>query len=170
MSKRARNALIATAAMTLVAATGTVLTKPWETKVNVAYWDAIGRVWTVCYGETKGVKQGDSYTDAECEAMLNRRMDGDYLKPIRMCLPAFDRFPRSLQMSLLDLGWNVGVGAVCKSTAGKLGTAGDYAGACQAATRFDKAGGKTIRGLVNRRTDGDAQRIGERELCLEGLK
>lgn len=38
-----------------------------------AYQDEVG-VWTVCYGHTKGVKKGDSYTKAQCELLLKQDM------------------------------------------------------------------------------------------------
>ncbi|WP_454623470.1 hypothetical protein [Brucella anthropi] len=41
---------------------------------------------------------------------------------------------------------------------------------CNAMTAFNRAGGKVGEGLRKRRERGDAQRIGELELCLAGLK
>ena len=40
--------------------------------------------------------------------------------------------------------------------------AGDLRGACEALMLWTRAGGREVRGLVNRRT-------AERKLCLEGL-
>lgn len=171
MSRRAKAALAAAVAagMSLVAFTGTYLTQPWESKRNVAYWDSHGQVWTVCYGETLGVKKGDTYSDRECLAMLERRMEQDYLRPISQCIGGWSTVPFSVQASFLDLSYNIGVGAVCNSTAARRAAAKDWAGACQAMTWFNRAGGKVLRGLQLRREDGDAARIGEREICLAGL-
>ena len=49
---------------------------------TTAYPDpATGREpWTVCYGETAGVKRGDTYTVAQCKAMLARSLEGYALK------------------------------------------------------------------------------------------
>src|SRR5690606_28653743 len=46
----------------------------WEGKRNTAYLDTIASppVWTVCYGETRGVKRGDYYSDKQCADMLGR--------------------------------------------------------------------------------------------------
>lgn len=58
----------------------------WEGLRTEAYRDIVG-VWTVCYGETKGVRPGDLYSKAECDAMLAREVlayrDGwhSYLDP-----------------------------------------------------------------------------------------
>lgn len=154
----------------LIALTATYLTVPWEGVENTAYWDAIGKVWTVCAGETQGVKKGDTYTDKQCSAMLYERMERDYHRPLQKCIKGFDQAPISVRASALDLSWNVGVRAVCNSTAARRIAAKDYAGACEAMTWFNKAGGRVIRGLDLRRKNGDEHRIGEREFCLEGLK
>lgn len=166
-SKRAKAALAS--GLGLIALTATYLTEPWEDTKNLAYYDKLGKVWTVCTGETLGVKKGDSYTDAECRTMLYARLEKDYHKPLQRCVKGFDQAPISVQASVLDLSYNVGVGAVCSSTAARRITAKDYAGACEAMTRYNRAGGKVINGLKKRREEGDAQRIGERELCLAGL-
>jgi lysozyme len=171
MSRRAKAALAAAAAagMSLVMFTATTLTMPWESKRNVAYWDSLGGVWTVCYGETQGVKRGDSYTDQQCLDMLLKRMDRDYHRPIAACIPGFAGVPFSVQASFLDLAYNVGTGAVCRSTAAKRAAAKDWDGACEAMTWFNRAGGRVVRGLVLRRENGDQARIGDREICLAGI-
>lgn len=167
MSKRARNALIgATGAVALAV---TALIKPWEGKENYAYRDVVG-VLTICYGETEGVKPGMFKTDAQCDEMVLRRVEQDYYKPLIKCLKGFPGYPLSLQASLTSAAYNVGVRAICTSTAGRLAIAGRYKDACHAITRFNRAGGKVLRGLKLRREYGDASRMGELELCLEGLK
>lgn len=171
MSRRAKAALglAAAAGMSLTLFTATYLAAPWESKRNVAYWDGLGKVWTVCYGETLNVKQGDRYSDQQCMDMLLRRMEQDYRAPISRCISGFTSMPFGVQASFLDLAYNIGVGAVCGSTAARRAAAKDWAGACQAMTRFNRAGGKVVRGLQLRREDGDALRIGDREICLAGL-
>ena len=167
MSKRARNAIIgATGAVALAV---TVLIKPWEGKENHAYRDVVG-VLTICYGETEGVRPGMVKSDAECDAMVLKRTEEDYYRPLTKCLKGFTGYPLTLQASLISASYNVGVRAICTSTAGRLAMAGRYKDACHAITRFNRAGGKVLRGLKLRREYGDASRIGELELCLEGLK
>lgn len=168
MSNRAKTALAA--GLGVVALTATYLTVPWEGMENHAYWDRLGKVWTVCAGETSGVKKGDSYTNAECMDMLYERMERDFHQPLRACIDGFDAAPLSVQASFLDLAWNIGTGAVCRSTAAKRAEHKDWSGACEAMTWFNRAGGQVVRGLDLRRKDGDASRIGERELCLEGIE
>ncbi|HEV2502317.1 MAG TPA: lysozyme [Mesorhizobium sp.] len=167
MSRRAKAALAS--GLGLVALTATYLAQPWEGKSNVAYWDRLGRVWTICYGETKGVKPNMRMSDQQCTAALYRRMETDYHQPLTKCIKGFDGKPLSWQAAALDLSWNVGVEAVCRSTAAKRARAGDHIGSCYAMTWFNKAGGEVVDGLDRRRKFGDASRIGELELCLAGL-
>jgi lysozyme len=166
-SKRAAAALAS--GLGLVALTVTYLTEPWEGTKNLAYYDRLGKVWTVCTGETKDVKQGDHYSDNECRAMLYRRLEIDFHRPLQRCIASFDVMPISVQAAMLDLSYNVGVGTVCNSTAAKRAKAKDWRGTCEAMTWFNRASGKVIQGLKNRRENGDAHRIGEQELCLEGI-
>lgn len=167
---RARAALGFGAASGLVAMTAVYLTSPWEGKANVAYWDRLGKVWTVCYGETKGVTRNTTMTDEQCRKQLYVRLERDYHRPLQVCIRNFDTLPLGLQASLLDAAYNVGVGTICHSTAAKRARARDYAGACEATAWFDRAGGHVVSGLRKRRTNGDASRMGERELCLASIK
>lgn len=135
----------------------------WEGKRNHAYLDTIASppVWTVCYGQT-GPKayKGVYYTDKECEDMLRQEV-GEFYQRIAACMTN-PNIPVSLQASLLELAYNAGSSAVCQSTAMRKANAGDYTGACDELDRWVKAGGKTIRGLVNRRNA--SQEICERDL------
>lgn len=167
MSKRARAALAA--GLGVVALTATYLASPWEGRENRAYWDRLGKVWTICDGETKGVKPGMWKSDAECKAMLMTRLENDFRKPLQRCIPGFDAAPLGWQAAILDLSYNVGVGAACGSTAARLGRAGQWRASCHAMTRFNRAGGQVVQGLKLRREFGDQSRIGELELCLAGL-
>ncbi|MND71481.1 Phage lysozyme [compost metagenome] len=70
---------------------------------------------------------------------------------------------------MISGAYNFGVGGMCGSSAARLAKAGQYRQACEAQTAWNKAGGRVVNGLVNRREMGDAQRIGEAELCVSGL-
>lgn len=145
------------------------LTEPWEATKTDAYWDAAGGVWTVCTGETKGVKRGDHYTVDQCRAMFVKRAWNDFWKPIVRCAPPLDHAPVGVQWAMLDGAYNFGVGAWCGSTAARKIKAGDFSGACVAQTAWNKAGGRVLTGLVNRREMGDAARIGEAEACVTSI-
>lgn len=143
------------------------LIKPWEGVELRAYLDAIG-VPTICWGETKGVKLGMRKTRDECDRMLIATVMRDYYGPISKH-PNFTVAPDSVQASMISGAYNFGVARWLSSTAAKRIAARDWRGACEAMTAFNRAGGKIMRGLVNRREMGDAQRLGEAELCVSGL-
>lgn len=134
----------------------------WEGLRLTAYPDRIaGNIPTVCYGETRGVKLGDTYTKAECDTMLAKALV-DFESGLDRCMkpPA----PLSLQTKVAFVSWayNVGTGAACKSTLVKMVNRGETRSACDQLLRWTKAGGKAVKGLVNRRN-------AERELCIAGL-
>lgn len=168
MSKRAK-AAIAGAATAVVLATGALI-KPWEGLVLESHWDRYAKIFDICYGETKGITAGMRKTKAECEAMLDRRVYTDFYLPLTVCIAGFDRKPISWQAAAISLAYNVGTGAVCRSTAARLAREGRYRESCQAMTAFNRAGGAVVRGLVLRREHGDGPRMGELEVCLEGLR
>lgn len=105
-------------------------------------------VWTIGYGFTKGVKKGDTITRGQADARLVHELGdfGDQVEkmvkvPLKQC--QFD--------ALVSFAFNVGVGALRDSTLLKLLNAGNYAGAADQFTRWNKAGGKVLPGLVKRR-------------------
>ena len=135
----------------------------WEGLRLEAYRDIVG-VWTVCYGETKGVRPGDRYTAEECAAMLRAEIFDyrDRLRPSFTDDTVAHRLPPARDAAFSSVAYNVGVGAFGKSTAVRRLNAGDIVGACQAITWWNKAGNRVIRGLVNRRAE-------EQALCLGPL-
>lgn len=133
----------------------------WEGLRLTAYRDIVG-VPTVCYGETLGVKIGDKHTKPECDAMLLASLQ-KHEAGMRKCLKDPDGIPERSYVAFVSLTYNIGVGAFCKSTARKRLDAGNLRGACDAATWYNRAGGRKIPGLVNRRS-------AEHKLCLEGVK
>jgi GH24 family phage-related lysozyme (muramidase) len=145
------------------------LITPWEGLVLKSHWDPFGKVWDICYGETKGIGPGMVKTPAECREMLLGRVDADYRDAIVACAPKLAGAPVSVRASMISGSYNFGVGAWCRSTAKNRIEAGNWRGACESQTAFNRAGGKVLRGLVNRREMGDAQRVGEAELCVSGL-
>lgn len=144
------------------------LIKPWEGLELRSYRDVVG-VWTICYGETEGVKPGMTKTREQCEDMLLQRVIKDYYRPLKACIRDFDKVPISVGATAISGAYNFGVAGMCRSTAAAYIRAGQYRQACEAQTAWNKAGGRIVNGLVKRREMGDAQRIGEAELCVSGL-
>jgi len=140
----------------------------WEGVRTTAYRDPIG-IPTVCFGETRGVKMGDRYTMDECKAMLGTAL-AEFEAGMRRCLKAPDRIPDKSYVAFLSLSYNIGVGAFCKSSirayANRYADShnlSDLAGACNRILRYNKAGGRVLQGLVNRRK-------AEQKLCLAGVR
>lgn len=147
-------------AAAVVIATTTPFIAKWEGLETTAYRDIVG-VPTVCYGETRGVKMGDTYTKDQCMNMLKVAV-GEYYTKIQPCMTNKD-IPVGVQASLLELAYNVGTGAACKSTMMKLANQGKYKEACRELDKWIRAGGQPIKGLQNRRADSKIN------LCLKGL-
>lgn len=144
------------------------LIKPWEGISLTPYRDIVG-VTTWCYGETKGTPKA-RYTASECEAMLVTRVNRDYYGQIVKCAPKLTSAPISVQASMTSGAYNFGVRAWCNSTAARMVRIENWRAACEAQTAWNRAGGQVVNGLVKRREMGDAQRIGEAELCVSGLE
>ncbi len=151
----------AVAAVAAVALSIGSLIKPWEGLSLTSYPDIVG-VWTACYGETLGIRKGMKFTRAECDEKLLTRVTNDYYVPLTQCIADFDRKPVEWQAAAISVTYNVGVGAACKSTFARLARSGQMKESCHAMTAFNKAGGRVVQGLVNRRN-------AELKLCLKGV-
>lgn len=144
------------------------LVKPWEGRELRAYRDIVG-VLTICDGDTENVRPGMVETPAGCDKRLQKRLNRDFYPGMQACILGFETKPVSWQAMMISLSYNVGTAAACGSTAARFGRAGEYFNSCITATRFNKAGGRLVVGLVNRREMGDRTRLGEAELCISGL-
>ncbi|MEI3803175.1 lysozyme [Agrobacterium sp. CCNWLW32] len=151
--------------------------QPWEGRSLVAYYDRLAKppVWTICDGDTNGVKQGMVETEAGCDKRLAVKLVEDYRAALVECTGDWNHRPLAWRAAMLALAWNIGTGSTknkkgaCGSSAFILAKVGKYRESCEAATAWNKAGGKVLRGLVLRREMGDENRIGEAELCVSGL-
>lgn len=128
-----------------------------------AYYDIVG-VPTICDGITLGVEIGDVATAVECDALLVKEIQR-HANGLSACVKDHIELmiPDAAGISLLSWTFNVGVGAACSSTLVRKLNAGDFIGACEQLPRWNRAGGKVIRGLSNRRGI-------ERAMCLGALK
>lgn len=80
---------------------------------TVAYADlADPAIATVCYGETQGVKFGDTYTQEQCAVLLLQRIP-DYILPIKKLVPGL---APNRQVAYGVFAWNLGVGALTLRT------------------------------------------------------
>ncbi|UXO93947.1 lysozyme [Pseudanabaena phage Pan3] len=133
----------------------------WEGKENVPYRDIVG-VWTVCYGDTQNVTPGKRETDAQCAERLDRQVAA-HARPVLDCTPALrDPARRNQLVAAVSLAYNVGPRAYCRSSVDRHFDAGRWKQGCDALLLWNRAGGREVRGLTNRRR-------AEREICLTGL-
>ena len=113
--------------------------------------DLDGAPWTIFYGDTLGVKEGDTGTKAEAEARLAARLERDFVRPI---LAACTVHPTPNQLAAMAcLAWNIGMPAFLKSTALRCHNRGDFPAAARAFGLFNKSRGKEDPVLVARRAE-----------------
>ncbi len=125
----------------------------------VAYSDPVG-IPTACYGTTKNVRLGQTFTKEECDILLNDELSA----AIRVVDDATDAPLNDYQLAALgSFVYNVGPAAFRSSTLLRKLNAGDIAGACDQLPRWIYAKGRKLPGLVKRRQ-------AERDLCLKGIK
>lgn len=105
-------------------------------------------IWTIGFGFTKGVKEGDVMTREEAEARLDAELAhfADGIRNLITGITTENQFG-----AMVSLAFNIGVGAFSRSTVLRLHNAGDYEGAARAFGMWVKAGGRVLPGLVRRR-------------------
>ena len=136
-------------------------TTKYQTDVATAYWDDLGKVWTIAWGFTLGVRQGDKMTLREAEQRLAHELEEDYVAPIiRACTYP----PNANELAAMAcFAWNIGMGWEGKvkprgakdgfrqSTVLRVHNRGDKAAASRAFGLWNKAGGREVLGLTRRR-------------------
>lgn len=131
---------------------GLAVLKKFEGCELTAYQDSVG-VWTIGYGWTqpvndRSIDRGMIITQDIADSLLRsgivqyeKEVAG--LVDIDVSQNQFD--------ALVDFAYNLGVKALKGSTLLKKLNAGDYAGAADEFPKWNKAGGKVLQGLVERR-------------------
>ena len=132
-----------------------------ESNVLTAYKDSVG-IWTIGVGHTSAagaptVTSGLKITAAESDAILSR----DLAKFERAVLGAVKVPLKQHEFdALVSLAFNIGDGAFAKSTLVRKLNAGDRLGAANQFLVWNKAGGRVLQGLVNRRQSERDQFLG----------
>jgi len=115
---------------------------------------------TVCVGRMdKSLKLGQTFTLDECMEMFAEdwKKHQDQLDKI-VKVPYKSDWQ---QQALTDFTFNVGIGNVQSSTLIRLLNQEKHVEACQQLSRWVKAGGKTLKGLVTRRKNTMPYCLGE---------
>ena len=126
---------------------GIAMIKKFEGCRLTAYKDQVG-VWTIGYGCTAGVQMGQVITQEEADRRLMAELamfeygvsDAAH---VPMTQGQFD--------SLVSFAFNLGGGALVRSTLLKLLNTGDFDGARREFTKWDMAGNVHVPGLLTRR-------------------
>jgi|SRR5262252_999770 len=137
--------------MRIIGTRGLELVKHFESLRLYAYQDPVG-VWTIGWGHT-GLKhedgtvhRGRKITEQEAENLLVHDMK-------HFC----SRVEKLITVALTDdqfdalVSFDFNTGGLGKSTLRKLLNKGDYEGAAEEFPKWNKAGGKVLRGLTRRR-------------------
>lgn len=146
---------------------GIELIKAWEGVRLTAYPDPAtgGEPWTIGYGHTSAageprVFKGMTIHIDEANAILER----DLVKYEAAVSRLLKRNPNENQFSaMVSLCFNIGPGNMAKSSVVRLFNAGDLLGAANAFRMWNKAAGKVMKGLENRRE-------AERQLFLRAVQ
>ena len=107
-----------------------------------------GKVWTIGYGHTKEVREGDTISISEATDLL--RDDVEYAED---AVNAFVAVPLNQNQfdALTSFIFNVGVSAFRESTLRRKLNDSDYGGAAAQFPRWNKAAGRVLPGLIARR-------------------
>lgn len=105
-------------------------------------------VWTIGYGHSGGIREGQTITQAEADALLQRDLEY-FADGVRRLV----RVPITQNQlgALVSLAYNIGLGALARSTLLRKLNAGDYDGARAEFGQWVNAGGQRLLGLVKRR-------------------
>ncbi|PNK67546.1 lysozyme [Hafnia paralvei] len=131
---------------------GINLIKKFEGCRLTAYQDSVG-VWTIGYGWTqpvdgKPVGKGMTITQQKADDLLKQGVI-QYEAGVHGLVTV--QLNQNQYDALVDFAYNLGVNALKGSTLLKKLNAGDYAGAANEFTKWNKAGGKELAGLTRRR-------------------
>ena len=127
---------------------GLDLIKSFEGIRLTAYWDSLGSVWTIGYGHTGGVYDGQVITQAQAEELL-RQDTGSAQSTVNNNVTV--TLTQGQFDALVSFTFNCGSGAFTSSTLLVLLNQGNYSGACAELDKWVHAGGVVVQGLVNRR-------------------
>lgn len=111
-------------------------------------------VWTIGYGNTfyedgTKVKEGDEITVERAEELLEFVYDKFEFEVVEMLKV---HITENQLGALVSFAFNLGSGALKKSTLLKLVNVQDFSGAADEFLKWTRAGGKVLNGLVRRRS------------------
>ncbi|MFV0643528.1 MAG: lysozyme [Sphingomonadaceae bacterium] len=105
--------------------------------------------WTIGWGATgRGIKRGTVWTQDRCDA----RLEADLARYARDVASAIGTAPTSQNQFDAMVSFHYNTGAIRRATLTRKHNAGDYAAAAREFARWNRAGGRVMKGLTRRRT------------------
>lgn len=131
-----------------VSSDGLDLIRSYESLRLKAYLPTPNDVWTLGYGHTKGVKEGDTCTEEQALEWLR-----EDCSDAEKCIETHVHVPLAQNEfdALVSLIFNIGCGAFRASTMLRLLNARDYEGCRDQFQRWNRQAGKELAGLTRRR-------------------
>lgn len=105
--------------------------------------------WTIGYGHTAGVKEGDVWTQERADEELEKEIRKFEEGVLNAC-PGLADYPNRLA-ACISLAYNIGLGNFSGSSVAKYIRRGEYRAAADAFGMWVYAGKQKLQGLVNRR-------------------
>ena len=107
-----------------------------------------GAPWTIGWGATgAGIARGIVWTQAECDARLERDLER-YAAGVAA---AIGDAPTTQNQFDALVSFHYNTGAIARATLTRLHVGGDHVGAAREFARWNRAGGRVLRGLTRRR-------------------
>lgn len=106
--------------------------------IELESYQDTGGVWTICYGETLGVKPGQTATYEQCDNQLVKSL----IKHNEPITTLKRDLPDGVHLAVLDWMYNVGTGAATRSTLWRHLETGNYAAACDQLFRWRFVAGR----------------------------
>ena len=125
----------------------------WEGYTDRAIIPIPGDVPTIGHGTTvypdgTPVKLGDKTTRKQAVEFMRHDLDV-FEQGVRRCVKV--PLTQNEYDAYVSLTYNIGVGAFCGSTLLRILNTGNYSAACAQISRWNRAQGKVVNGLTNRR-------------------
>lgn len=162
-----RGGALTALALAAIAAATTVI-NPSEGTVLHTYPDAV-YLWklpTACRGHTgPELRQGQTFTVAECDEMEAADLRKTYDAMAQCFGSSLERLNANQFGAFISLGFNIGPGAVCRSSIPRKVRAGNVAAACATIEQFDRAGKLDCHIKANNCFGVISRRSRERALC-----
>lgn len=133
-----------------ISANGLAIIKQFEQFRPTAYLPTPRDVWTIGWGHTAGVEQGDTCTQNQAQEWL---LEDTYSAAHNVAAMAAVPLAQNQFDALVSLVFNIGAHNFDGSTLLRKLNAGDYAGAADQFTVWNKQAGRVLPGLVMRRAE-----------------